>query len=54
MAKGKIGRQKRAPASMRYTTEKRWEKNKLRRMAKNQGITLEEAKKRRDAQMAGK
>lgn len=37
MAKGqkRSGRKARKPAQMRYTSEKRWEKNKKKRMAKH-------------------
>ena len=44
----KIGRQKRKPASMRYTLERRWEKNKARRIAKQKRLE-QKKKEKKDA-----
>lgn len=49
----KFGRANRRPAHIRYTMERRWEKNKARRQAKHKKILARKAarKARRNAQL---
>ena len=44
--KRKIGRASRKPSHNRYTMERRWEKNKARRIAKQQRIEEKKAAKK--------
>ncbi len=44
--KRKIGRMSRKPSHNRYTMERRWEKNKARRAAKNQKALEKKARRK--------